>query len=694
MSQQSESPQLIGKGKTGRLNYVGKDTDEFLTTAALSAAEKDKLFDGGLGHDGLIDRMYEKHLQAEEIVLSKLQNALESGTFNLIVAVVICCNAITIGMETDSTDPDLAPTFQLVERIFLVFYIFELGLRFWVFRCKAFRDPWYVLDFTIVLCAIFDLIVDALDVDLGVSLSAATMLRVIRLVKLVRLFRLLRFFSELLLLVNSIASAMRTLLWTWVLLGLVIYVFSIAYTKMLGQQHPKNEDIQIYFGTCVRSGFTLFAIMTLDWADTTRIIWDVEPMMVIMTLVFITITAFAIMNVVIAVIVESTIQQAMKNNDDKESQIEEELKAAAESMIKVFATADTDADGKMSKEEWKQVVSQPRVQKIFKGMDLDCNAVEGLEYIFDRLDIDEDGKITLHEFVQGTLQLRGQARAKRVFEMHCDLIRESNIMNKQMTSVKRMQKMQSMALDGISRKLDSMAPEVEEEPETQGSISLAVGCSVQLVNMKDGSFNGRVGTIVRDLSTESRSEFLIDLGDSLPAILVEKENLQIADQVNGTEVPSAKKEVSQEIQKEEVKKESKKHKVKEAEMQLVPVAACRQSEMHAVLLTAIARQSAALANVDAKVQTLSDTVVSLAQHNAQRPSSGPSAQALTQIICQPTQSPDCMGGPPEPALHALENRMSVRSIVLEEEMRALRETILQCLPQLRAPLLRNSQVLS
>merc|ERR1719174_2571112 len=99
-------------------------------------------------------------------------------------------------------------------------------------------------------------------------------------------------------------------------------------------------------------------------------------------------------------------------------------------MIKVFSDADVNADGKMSKEEWKKIVREPRIQHIFSGMDVMFDSVEALEYIFDRLDINEDGKITMHEFVQGVLQLRGRARAKRVFEMHCDVIREANINNK------------------------------------------------------------------------------------------------------------------------------------------------------------------------------------------------------------------------------------------------------------------------
>ena len=78
--------------------------------------------------------------------MSKLESAIESGSFNLVVAVVIFSNAITIGIETDSKDPSIAPMLEMVERIFLVFYIAELSLRFWVYRCKLIHDFWYLMD--------------------------------------------------------------------------------------------------------------------------------------------------------------------------------------------------------------------------------------------------------------------------------------------------------------------------------------------------------------------------------------------------------------------------------------------------------------------------------------------------------------------------------------------------------------------
>jgi len=338
-------------------------------------------------------------------------------------------------------------------------------------------------------------------------------------------------------------------------------------------------------------------------------------------------------------------------------------------------------------------------------MEIDCNNTDSLEYIFDHLDIDEDGKITLHEFVQGTLQLRGMARAKRVFEMHCDLVRESNIMHKQVNSIKRIQRMQTVALDEIYKLMSGKPgptsqirtmnstpeitpPEVTSPPivensstPKQTSTSWAVGSTVKLVGMPEGSqLNGKVGSIMRDLSTESRSEFLVELDKGHPAILVEKAHLEITD---NTAPSTSDPQVAVDV------KEVKDSGV----LQVVPVVTSSPSTDH-VLLTAVARQSATLQDLDSKVQSLSDTVMSVARNNAQF---SPQNQAATQIIYS---QPPPLQGPSagDSALVALESRMTMRTTALEQEIRALHESVLRCLPpareQHRAPDVGNSQVYS
>merc|ERR1719379_69903 len=99
---------------------------------------------------------------------------------------------------------------------------------------------------------------------LGPSAGSVVILRIARLCKLVRIVRLFRFCNELCLLVSSMTSAMKTVLWMWVLLGLVIYTFSIIFCNELGHAYESDGVIQEQWGSVIRSCFTLFAVLTLE----------------------------------------------------------------------------------------------------------------------------------------------------------------------------------------------------------------------------------------------------------------------------------------------------------------------------------------------------------------------------------------------------------------------------------------------
>eukprot|EP00746_Dinoflagellata_sp_MGD_P016614 gnl/MRDRNA2_/MRDRNA2_137645_c0_seq1.p1 gnl/MRDRNA2_/MRDRNA2_137645_c0~~gnl/MRDRNA2_/MRDRNA2_137645_c0_seq1.p1 ORF type:complete len:576 (-),score=83.58 gnl/MRDRNA2_/MRDRNA2_137645_c0_seq1:31-1650(-) len=369
--------------------------------------------------NGMVDEFYSELRNKQENDATnhcpRIAQIVNSHHFGILTSLVILLNVLLIGIETEMAEQTDSSKllWQVIEVVFMIFYTIELVMRFCVRWMNSFRDSWFVFDLGIVLGSTIDLALKHASNDKNNSGGTAIIiLRVVRLGKLARLVRLVRSVRELLVLVNSIASAMRTLVWTWVLMGLVIYGFAIFYTQVL----QKHAELQPYFGSVIRSGFTLFAFVTLDWVNVTREVWRFEPFMVVTTIFFVTLCAFAIMNVVIAVIVESTIQQAMNQEDQKIKDIEQEMQKATADMVGVFLTADADGNGQMTKEEFSGVLQNSAVQRVLKCLDIDFH---DLDYLFDTLDFDSNGYISLHEFVQGTLQIRGTARARRLFELYC-----------------------------------------------------------------------------------------------------------------------------------------------------------------------------------------------------------------------------------------------------------------------------------
>merc|ERR1712194_705388 len=157
----------------------------------------------------------------------------------------------------------------------------------------------------------------------GDSLRLITMLRFIRLMRLIRLVRLMRLFKELWLVANGLIESDKTLCWVAIMILCFIYICAIFTTLVIG----KNDEIydpyflssggwdhEVYFRTVPRSMFTLFQIVTFEsWSERiVRHVMQKQPAMVIFFVAFIAISSFGLLNIVVGVVVESTLSTSEK----------------------------------------------------------------------------------------------------------------------------------------------------------------------------------------------------------------------------------------------------------------------------------------------------------------------------------------------------------------------------------------------
>eukprot|EP00746_Dinoflagellata_sp_MGD_P043160 gnl/MRDRNA2_/MRDRNA2_204889_c0_seq1.p1 gnl/MRDRNA2_/MRDRNA2_204889_c0~~gnl/MRDRNA2_/MRDRNA2_204889_c0_seq1.p1 ORF type:complete len:477 (-),score=106.36 gnl/MRDRNA2_/MRDRNA2_204889_c0_seq1:132-1418(-) len=354
---------------------------------------------------------------------------------------------------------------------FLGLYMLELGLRFMAdgFRLLC-RDGWVRFDTFVLSIALLDLFVigPLMKNGGGEAKQIAMVLRIMRLMKLARIVRLLRFFKELWLLVSSFGSAFKTLAWTFMLLGMVLYVFGILFVKMLGKEND-DEEIQEWFGSLGAAMFTLFQVVTLEnWSDITRKIWTTEQWyMAPVVVVFIAICSFAIMNTVMAVIVEHTLGEAMDQKDDLIKKAEAEMREVAGDLLRIFAAADKDGGGTLDKKEFIDALgtedTRRLLQKMDLGEDIGCLDPEEIGMLFDTIDVDHNTELSPQEFVNGIMQMRGGARARRIFELHCD---QTKLRNKMVRAFKEIRDdiadLKKEGLDVSSRGYTKTKPQLDQ----------------------------------------------------------------------------------------------------------------------------------------------------------------------------------------------------------------------------------------
>jgi len=104
-------------------------------------------------------------------------------------------------------------------------------------------------------------------------------------------------------------------------------------------------------------------------------------------------------------------------SNDAEMMIQERLKQKrlyVSKLARVFEMVDTSGDGKLSEEEFAQVVSNPSVQTWLQVIDLEISDATAL---FNLLLNDGAGEVTYDQFLRGIMRLRGQARSMDIISL-------------------------------------------------------------------------------------------------------------------------------------------------------------------------------------------------------------------------------------------------------------------------------------
>mmetsp|Transcript_75797 Transcript_75797/g.210460 ORF Transcript_75797/g.210460 Transcript_75797/m.210460 type:complete len:542 (+) Transcript_75797:16-1641(+) len=342
--------------------------------------------------------------------------------FSIFVSFLVVLNALFIGIETDvhrcEDDSDLG-TWYIVQVLFAVAFVGEFCVRLFAERAVFFRDGWNVFEAVLAIASMIDAFLLRF-VDAGNTLQTIMLLRFLRLARLARIFRLLRFFRELWFLMEGIFAAARTLAWAWLLILFLTYVPAILVTRALGNANRDDPDMNGYFGTLFRSMKTLLQVMSLEgWSAVTRSVLAVEHWSWAFFFIwFIFCTTFAIMHVVVAVIVQNTLEHASHREVEVDAEKDKREKAALLKILQVFQSADIDGDGLVTKGEFLTSLAKKDVIANLHAVSVDVRQAENL---FDILDYDESGSLDATEFVEGVMAARGEAQSADLLAVQCDL---------------------------------------------------------------------------------------------------------------------------------------------------------------------------------------------------------------------------------------------------------------------------------
>jgi len=296
---------------------------------------------------------------------------VEGRACEALSALVVVLNAVFIGIEIDHPSYFPVYDFLIINSVFLLFFIVEIGIKVYVLGYEKYsKDPWNIFDVlvTVLVCVQMSATYSSISghiYDHMLQYVAADFTQILRLC---RLFRLARVFKELGVLIRSFLMSIRALGWIFVLLLLWFYLAACFTTIFLGRrEYLPNENQQEVealrqkFSTIPLSMFALFEVMTLEgWGDNVRPLLHSRLHMVFFFLLFIFVTAFFMLNLVTAVVVDRTVA-AQEELDQGVAQEQQQQRSARISLIcAVLREANSAADDPdlISREDFNKALEE------------------------------------------------------------------------------------------------------------------------------------------------------------------------------------------------------------------------------------------------------------------------------------------------------------------------------------------------
>ena len=297
----------------------------------------------------------------EEFHQTKLGRLLELIETPIIVLIIL--NALQMGLGTFNfvtQNPSVEETFELVDQVFLIIFTVEVFLNFLhyiridrvqlvegklSYRSHSAEEDkerlenryWLYFDASVVIFS-----------------WAFSSLSIIRAFRILRILRLISKVESLKSVVNALIKVMPRMGLVAFLLCLMLLVFGIAFTMLFSDLHANGHTKYDYFSRIDLTFLTLFQIMTFDsWQGIAREVMAVYPWAWVLFVMWVVLTGFVVMNLIIAIICESLVTMT------EEKKVLEELHKKA--ILKL------ELQGKsLTKEESKRVMleTQKNIQSL------------------------------------------------------------------------------------------------------------------------------------------------------------------------------------------------------------------------------------------------------------------------------------------------------------------------------------------
>jgi len=355
--------------------------------------------------------------------------------FDPLIGAIIAVNAVTIGVATSyEVKEEAIPNWvHVLELVFLAIYTIECGLRLYAHGPKrALRSNWVRFDVFLAVIGYMSLLVEyAMKSLSGIEafqpvLEQLMLVRLMRLCRLARTVRLMIQFKVLWQLVQGMMGSAPTIVWTFVLITLLIYMFALLGMHVISHVDGASEEHEaavLMFTDGV--GFAMLTLAQFLMLDSIGGIYRPlvvqRPWLIFYFALFILLVSVAVLNLVTAVMVDSAMQQSTEDREVQRAWEDARKKALLPKIKAMFLELDSDGSGELDIQE---LLDAPEAVK----MQLQEIAnMEDCEELFHMLDYDGGGSVEVDEFVDGIMKAQGDKPMEllRLMRQCTDILKNS-----------------------------------------------------------------------------------------------------------------------------------------------------------------------------------------------------------------------------------------------------------------------------
>jgi len=188
-----------------------------------------------------------------------------------------------------------------------------------------------------------------------------------------------------------------------------------------------RDWIYMHYGTAGRASYTMFeATFSAKWAThlARPLIEDVSPWFSLFWILYTVVVNFAIIRIIAALFLKQTMAVAAI---DAERMAMENMKAKEKILAtirEIFNLGDTSSDGTIDRSEFRRMMENPQVLKLFENLELEFNEV----WMLFELLCEDDGVADAEEFISGCMRLKTNAKTVDMIHlMHQQVVTKRSV---------------------------------------------------------------------------------------------------------------------------------------------------------------------------------------------------------------------------------------------------------------------------